>query len=162
MKEIKLSGKKGFGMSTLVDDEDFEKVEKYSWCFGNGYAKSQIPVKIRKDRKKWWYLHWSIIGKPSHGFEVDHINGNKLDNRRSNLRVGTISQNHANIGVSKRSTSGFKGVYWHKASKRWGVHIKFHNERKWLGVYKTKEDGAVIYNKKAKELFGEFAYQNPV
>lgn len=162
MKKIFLSGKRGAGKFAKVDDSDFDELSAFKWHFDNGYAKRQIPVKERFSGKKWWYLHWSITGKPAQGFEVDHKNGDKLDNRRENLRVATLSQNRANIGLLSRNKSGFKGVSWHKASNRWGVRVKLHGKVRWVGVFKKKEDAAIAYNKKAKELFGEFAYQNPV
>lgn len=90
---------------------------------------------------------------------IDHINGDSLDNRRSNLRYCTYSQNLMNTH-KVRSASGYKGVYRHR--KRWYAHITLNGRRFYLGLFKTPQDAAHAYNAKAKELFGEFACLNPV
>ena len=91
---------------------------------------------------------------------VDHINGNPLDNRKSNLRICTNAENQRNRGVNKNNTSGYKGVCWAKQNKKWKARIKHNGKLIHLGYYKDKEEAARAYDKKAKELHGEYAYLN--
>ena len=92
--------------------------------------------------------------------QVDHINQIKEDNRWLNLRCATRSQNLANTKKMKTNTSGYKGVSWKKKNKKWGVKICFQNKQVHLGYFESLEDAALAYNKKALELFGEFAKLN--
>jgi len=105
-------------------------------------------------------MHHEILGKIP-GLEVDHINGDRRDNRRSNLRFVTKAQNQMNR-VAVSSASGFKGVARNK--KGWaasinkrvgGVKARYH-----LGTFKTPEEAASAYDRAAAELFGEFAKTN--
>lgn len=146
MKKIKLTR----GQIAIIDNEDFEKVSKFKWNYATvGYATN-----------KKFYLHHLIIGKPKKGFVVDHINQNKLDNRKCNLRFVTHSQNHANQIKQKNNTSGFRGVSWNKG--KWEVRIKYFGKTLHFGMFNNKIDAAKRYNIKAHELFGEFALLNKV
>lgn len=98
--------------------------------------------------------------QPEDGFWVDHINGDTLDNRRSNLRLCTVSGNNHNRMKSKNNTSGYKGVSWLKQNQKWRAYIKVNSKDKHLGCYLDKEDAARAYDKAAKEYFGEFARLN--
>ena len=91
------------------------------------------------------------------GMEVDHINGNSLDNRKSNLRICTHKENVRNQKLSAANTSGYRGVSWNKASKKWEAYIKVNQKRIYLGKFVDILDAARAYAKKAKECFGEFA-----
>ena len=91
------------------------------------------------------------------GLYADHINRDKLDNRRSNLRLATRSENGANCG-KKIGMHGLRGVAQHR--KKWRAQIQKDTKKILIGLYKTKEEAALAYNIKAKELFGKFAYQN--
>ena len=91
----------------LVDDEDFSKIRKSSWYVSNrGYVCTRTERKIK-------YLH-RILMNPSEKLQVDHINHNKLDNRKINLRIVTNQQNHFNRSINKNNKSGAKGVYFNK------------------------------------------------
>lgn len=92
--------------------------------------------------------------------QVDHINGDGLDNRKSNLRICNGSQNRCNKGKPKNNTSGYKGVTWHTPNKKWVAQIAVNGKHSYIGSFKTKEEAAKAYNKKAKELHGEFARLN--
>ena len=92
------------------------------------------------------------------GLQVDHINGNRLDNRKENLRLVTKSQNMMNRGVQKNSTSGYKGVNEHQG--KWRAYILENGKQKHLGVFEDKKEAARAYNKMAKLLHGEYAVLN--
>ena len=87
---------------------------------------------------------------------IDHINNNPIDNRIENLRDSTNMQNQYNAGISSRNTSGFKGVYWNKGSKKWQARINVFGETVNLGFFKDIERAVNAYQTKAKELHGEF------
>jgi hypothetical protein len=93
---------------------------------------------------------------------IDHGNMNVLDNRKSNLRKCTIQQNACNREKPKHNTSGYKGVYWEKGLKKWRSAIRLNNKKIHIGCYEIKIEAAKAYNKKAKELFGEFARLNEI
>lgn len=89
--------------------------------------------------------------------QVDHINRNKLDNQRENLRLATHSENAANAG-GKKNKEGYRGIKAHR--RKWQAEIQKDKRKIFIGLYSTKEAAAIAYNIKAKELFGDFAYQN--
>ena len=89
---------------------------------------------------------------------IDHINHIKDDNRWTNLRDATSSQNQANQVNPKNNTSGYKGVSWHKSTKKWLAKIGYMNKDIYIGIYTTPQEAAEAYKKKAIELFGEFSY----
>lgn len=89
--------------------------------------------------------------------EIDHINGDKTDNRINNLRPATRSQNGMNTRAKSRNTSGIKGVDWNKKQQRWRARIRTLKGRKDLGGFLTKEEAAAAYARAAHELHGEFA-----
>lgn len=160
MKRIKLANNKGF---SLIDDEDFEEVSKYKWHNARGYAECK-RVGIRSNGKRGIcniFIHHLIIGKKE-GMHVDHINRNKLDNRRKNLRHCTISENVINTGLNSRNKTGYKGVYWEQAKRRFRAVICFQRKYHRLGIFKTAEEAALAYNKKARELHGKYAHQNVI
>lgn len=102
-----------------------------------------------------------MIGrKLSRSEEVDHQDGNGLNNVRSNLRVATKSQNQANRRVSSLSGSGYKGVYFRKSTGRYTVYIKCGDTTRHIGVFNTVEEAAYIYDQWALQIYGEFARTN--
>ena len=137
----------------LVDDWDYEILKVRKWREEiSGYAHARFNGKII-------LAHKIIIWCPK-GMQADHIDGNKLNNQKSNLRICTQSQNQSNRNKPKNNTSGFKGVSWGKKSNKWQASIKKNNKDNYLGLFKNKEDAAKIYNKAAKEMFGEISYLN--
>lgn len=156
------------GKRAIVDDDDFSKVYLYKYHYDTwGYAVRSEWSAIDKRNKKV-FLHRDILEPPS-GLQIDHINGNKLDNRKENLRICTASENvrHRPIGV--KNTSGYKGVIFSgKLNKKnpWvaSINIGTGKNRKHhhLGYFSTKEDAALAYNIHAKKFFGEYAYLNNV
>jgi len=114
MKKIPLRGKYGRGRFTLVDEDDFRKHSKFKWflCI-TGCAVRSENYKQAKDsgrKRQRIYLHREINKTPP-GFHTDHINHDRLDNRKANLRTATVSQNIMNQGLPRTNTSGFKCVH---------------------------------------------------
>lgn len=157
MKRIKLTQNK----NALVDDEDFDFLSQWKWTLRNGYAARSIYLGGgRKNQKsKSIYMHRLVRKVPS-TLEVDHINGNKLDNRKVNLRKVTSSQNKCNRPLQRNNSSGLRGVIWNKQRGKWMAQIKSKNQYHYLGLFTEKKDAALAYNKKAVEFFGNFARPN--
>lgn len=166
MKEIRLS----CGKVCLVDDENYEELSKLKWSSsGYGYARTALYTPGIFNKSGWLKqrvvkMHRMIMNAKEKE-HVDHINGNPLDNRKENLRVCTACQNLANQKLRKDSTTGYKGVCASKVKiNPWRAYVnkKIDGKSKQhhLGFFKTKEEAALAYNEKAKELFGEFARLN--
>ena len=160
MKKIALTQ----GKFAIVDDEDFEWLNQWKWYLGSdGYAARTIVFKRidGKQPKKNIYMHRLLI-KISKGFETDHINRNKLDNRKVNLRRVNRSQNSINISLRSNNVSGFKGVHWNKQRNKWRVKLNVNKKEIYLGLYVTQEEAALAYNQAAQKYFGEFAFLNQI
>ena len=99
--------------------------------------------------------HDNLVGKPEKPYEVDHINRNRLDNRKENLRFVTSTQNNINMGVCKINTSGYKGVNWDKRRQKWRARIKLHRKEIHLGYFETKEE-AVNTRKAAEDKYFKY------
>lgn len=144
------------GSTFIVSEEDVDYVKQFTWTkMTNGYVSRRTP----RPEPTSLYLHREILDAPE-GMSVDHINGNKLDNRRSNLRLCNMSQNIANTSVRINSQSGLKGVYYFKRDGTWQAQITVNYKRIHLGYFKTPNEAATAYDKAAKEHFGEFARLN--
>jgi len=153
MKEIPLTQ----GKVAIVDDEDFELLSQWKWHYSSaGYATRAIQA---NGKKRFILMHRLIMNTPV-GMETDHINHNGLDNRKSNMRICTLAQNHLNILKNKRNTSGFKGVSWEENRNAWRACIELNGKGTKLGRFKSPQDAARAYDKAARELFGEFAFTN--
>lgn len=151
------------GGHTLVDESDYERVAQHRWFRSeNGYVRRQGWTGPQKKGGKHWcvWLHREINQTPDHLF-TDHINGNKLDNRRCNLRTATKSDNGANRPKpdALSPASRFKGVVWHKATGLWMAHVTCRS-RHFATYHKTPEQAALGYNELAKKFFGNFASIN--
>lgn len=141
----------------MVDDEDYGWLSEHKWSagqtiWGQWYAH-------RRSNKHFVKMHRIILNAPD-GLQVDHINGDGLDNRRSNLRLATSCQNNQNRrSILVGTTSKFKGVSWHPHG-RWQARIRSGIKTYYLGSYDNEEAAARAYDVKARELFGEFARTN--
>jgi len=155
MKYIHLTN----GGMAIIDKEFFESFSKYRWQqSASGYAYRGEYLGNYKNAT--YYMHKLILDNP-HTMQVDHINGNKLDNRRSNLRLCSPSQNSINTYKRKQLglTSRFKGVsFW--THKRGYSYWRARNNKKWLGYFKTEKEAAIAYDKYVKERYGKFARLN--
>lgn len=145
------------GKFAKIDAKDFDLVNQFCWYFDGGYA-----VHGSGDGKKPKVWMHRIIAKTPSGFVTDHINGNKLDNRRRNLRICTRQQNNMHVGVSRKNKSGYKGVFWNKQRKKWRARIRLNKQDIVLGHFTNKADAAISYNAAAKKYFGEFCFLNTV
>ena len=152
MKYIKLTQ----GKRAIIDDKDLDAISKYKWHFSNGYAKRSALV---NGKKKILRMHHMIISFHE-SLMIDHINMNGLDNRRSNLRLVTKSQNMMNSGTRTNSTSGYKGVSWHIYAKKWRAYIVKNYKQINLGLFDKKLDAINAYNEGAKMYHGEYAKLN--
>jgi hypothetical protein len=141
----------------IIDREDIPEQGSLNYHLMNG---------VRLCLKGEKYILARYIMNCPKGMVVDHINGNRLDNRKSNLRICTQFQNTKNRFKSRSNKSGYKGVSFFKAKyplkKPWVAEIVYNYKRISLGYFYTKEDAAKAYNKKAIELFGEFAKLNVI
>jgi len=162
MKLIKLTQNK----FAKIDDCDFERVSEKKWY----YWKSKKRINKCEVRNHFWdkknkkyhtiLLHRFILNPPQ-GMVVDHINGDSTDNRRSNIRICTNQQNSFNVHAIN-SNSGYKGVYFDKSKNKYKVSITHNGKKYHLGSFKNPEDGAIAYNKKAIEFFGDFSCLNKI
>ncbi len=155
--QIPLSGQHGEGKFTMVDDEHFSAVSAYTWRFENGYATTNIA-----GSRKHLRLHRLIIGNPPRGLEVDHIDGNRLNNQRANLRFVTHTQNSQNRAPRQGTSSAFKGVHWNGQKMLWAAVIHADKVRIHLGFFASELDAARAYNVAAVERFGEYARLNVI
>lgn len=155
-KEIKLTK----GKVTIVDIEDFDHLNGFNWhiCTKDTREYAQRSVKNPRNNIS---MHRYIMNAKK-GEYVDHINGDTLDNRRKNLRLCSNQQNSFNQKKKKNCKSKYKGVKKNNKCNTWTARITFNRVEIYLGSYKTEELAAIVYNEKAKELFGEFAKLNEV
>lgn len=155
MKTINLTQ----GKVALVDDHWFDELNKYKWCYvKSGYAVRSI--RTGKKIKRIW-MH-RVVNNTPEGSATDHINHNKCDNQESNLRDASIQENCMNRHKNTDNSSGYKGVTSRKNGKYYEANIKLDGKKFYIGNYNNKNDAALAYNKKALELFGEFAFVNVI
>lgn len=143
----------------IVDDKNFEWLSQFRWYASKGsctyYALSTFG---KRPNRQNILMHRFILNVPK-GKQTDHRNHNGLDNRECNIRICTHAQNVRNQRKT-RGTSKYKGVYWRKDDKRWQAGLNYKSKTVYLGCFKDEIKAAYAYDKKAKELFGEFAHLN--
>ena len=120
-----------------------------------------MRMKYADGKHKGYIMHREIMHAKK-GEYVDHINGNKNDNRKENLRIVTNQQNACNQGIRSNNTSGYKGVTWSKNKNKWNAQITTNYKRKSLGYFDCKHKAAQAYNNRAVELHGKFAKLNVI
>jgi hypothetical protein len=168
MKKIKLTR----GKFAIVDDEDYEELNKYKWIVTDSnrsktfYAaryvgKNENGIYLLEHRKKVVKMHSILMNTPK-GMTVDHINCNGLDNRKKNIRLCSFAENKRNSSLSKNNSSGYKGVSWHNTMRKWRARISFKNNLIVLGYFFNKKEEASTYNEAAKKYHGEFANLNKI
>lgn len=133
---------------TIVDDDMFEYLSQFKWHTNkHGYVKRNLTCLDGKSR--CFSLHHVIIGRPLNGLQVDHINGDKLDNRKENLRIVTLRQNNQNRKEFRNQTksSRFLGVFWDKNLGKWRAAITINRKMIHLGVFVNEETASLAYKK---------------
>ena len=155
---IFIESKKHGNKEVLIDTEDWEKVKGYRWHLhpelhalahiphpdGGTYISPQGNKRARRTTLR---LHHAVLGKPVKGLVTDHIDGNGLNNCKSNLRHVTTKQNGENQKMHSTNTSGFRGVTFHKRAKKWWAKTQVGGRLHSLGYYYTKEEAAEAYDK---------------
>lgn len=158
-REIRLKPYK-YGKVALVDDEDFEWLSKYNWQYQPKKHGDRVIAEIfGLGKRTKVYMHRLVTDCPT-DMLVDHANHNTLDNRKSNLRICTGTQNQGNKFVRSDSSTGYKGIMWDDFRKRWLVAVKHKDYGKISGRFKSLKDAVDFYNENALEMFGEFALLN--
>jgi hypothetical protein len=142
----------------IVDESDLFLIDSYNWQCAQ-YIMTHV-------KRKPIYLH-RVIMNAKKGQIVDHKDGNKYNNSRSNLRICTPSQNNANHIVKKtrkdtKIASVYRGVYWRKDTAKWRSEIQFQGNRQYLGSFSNEVEAAIAYNNAAELVFGDFASLNKV
>lgn len=140
------------GKYATIDKEDYSIVAPYKWTYENGYAVHSIHS-LNHCSKIW--MHRLILNTPD-GMMTDHINGNRADNRKKNLRVCTRSQNFCNRPFFKNKK--YKGIDFKEG--RWRTRIRINTKEIHIGYFLKKIDALFAYNEAARKYHGEFAYLN--
>jgi len=149
-KELPLSN----GQTTLIDDCDYERLSQYKWMLNtSGYVYREYRENGKRKRIR---MHKDILGEQD-GKVIDHINLDKLDNRRDNLRFCTAEQNNQNV-KPRGGSSPYKGVY--QGNGKWRTDIKKNRSTWHLGTYEQEIDASAAYNLGAIEIYGEFGRLN--
>ena len=158
-----LSGKYGIGYTYKGDEfyfdlDDYTLIKEYCWCIDHeGYVSTNL---WDDDKKKSIRMHRLIINVSGKKDEIDHINNNKKDNRKCNLRIVTRSQNGMNRGVQSNNKTGDAGVTFYEPYDKWNSQIALNGKHINLGYFSDFED-AVKARKEAEErYFGEYSYDN--
>jgi hypothetical protein len=145
------------GKFAIVDPEDFERINQYKWYYNKGYALRNI----RRNGKKCAIFMHSFVCPVPPGMFTDHINRNRLDNRKANLRPATFQQNIWNASRKRKtSASPYKGVTWSRQHRKWIARIYVGTKAVHLGFFKDDIKAAKAYDKAAKELRGEYEALN--
>lgn len=164
MKTIKLTQNR----VALVDDQDYGWLNRYTWHTSgprSSYSFYAVrAVHITKNKQRFEPMHRLILGlEPGDERQCDHIDGNGLNNQRSNLRICSIAENLRNARkLSTKFTSKYKGVSRCKNSKRWRARIGVDQKQIHLGYFPSERIAAHAYNKAALKCFREFARLNIV
>lgn len=160
MKKIALSkqGKNRGKYFILVDDEDFDFLNKICWSFDGKGVNGTIKIdnKIKKVK-----LHRFLMN-PKQNQLIDHKDRNPLNNQKNNLRFCSNIENCWNQSLRSDNKSGFRGVCFDKSCGKWAVTITINKKQKWLGYFSNIKEAAKAYNKNAKKYFGEFANLNKI
>lgn len=145
------------GYVAVVDEDDYEELSRWKWSATGG----KRTYAYRQDNGKMVRMHRYLL-KPPSNMDVDHIDGDGLNNRRSNLRIATRSQNNQNQRAIRGGTSIFKGVSLHRETLRWRTHICVNGRSTHIGYFASEVEAALAYNVAAERHFGEFAKLNIV
>lgn len=134
----------------VIDKKDFPLIKDKNWCLHKSRGRFYAACWDKNNRRI--LMHCFILGKTNKGYEIDHINGDGMDNRRINLRVCTHSQNMLNMKITSRNTSGYKGVHFHKKLNKWRARICVNGRKICLGVFSDIKEAAKAYSSFSKTL----------
>lgn len=143
------------GRFAIVDESDYDYLSQMKWNYSKTAHNYYARTKINGSNK---YMHRIIMKEPD-GLQIDHINGDTIDNRRCNLRICTNQENARN-SKSRKGKSKYKGITWSKRDLNWKAQIQVNYVNYHIGYYDTEEEAALAYNKEAIKRFGEFAKIN--
>jgi len=145
MKTIELTR----GQVALVDDEDFEELNRYQWYAQNKGNRFYARRTTKRPNSISILMHRAIMDTPER-LQIDHIDGNGLNNCRSNLRITTNRQNCQNRHTAKSSI--YPGIYWHKGAGKWQSMIGIKGKRKYLGLFDVEADAYAAYLKALEDM----------
>lgn len=142
--------------NAAIWNKRFAGKEAFTACYSNGYKHGAIFGELHRAHR----IIWMMVNGRDPKVHIDHINGDKADNRIANLREATTSENKFNIGLRSDNMSGFKGVSWIRRRSNWQSEIAASGKRRNLGYFSTAEEAARAYDAAAKEMHGHFAWLN--
>lgn len=166
MKEIELTQ----GKVALVDDEDYDWLMGWKWCahkICNTYYADGHMILI-SGKRTTLKMHRLILQNFDMTFDCDHIDGNGLNNQKSNLRLCTHQENMSNRRkeIKRKTSSRYKGISWIMREKKWraqvGYNIGGKRKKHFAGYYLNEQAAALAYNEAAKKMFGEYASLNVI
>lgn len=146
------------GKTALVDSADAAWAGQWNWCAYRGPREYWYAVRTdyAGSAQATVRLHRALLSAPAE-LEVDHRNGDTLDNRRSNIRLATPTQNRQNVRRGVKNTSGYKGVTWYAKQRKWGARVTARGKVHFLGLFAFPADAHAAYCAAAAEMYGEFA-----
>lgn len=160
MISFKIKNRKYGEFKVLVDNEDFKLVSEFTW-----YIERQKGNKFRvstRIKNKIVRIHRFILNVTNSNLQIDHIDGNPLNNQKNNLRICNNKENSRNKNKTLRCNSGFKGVRYEKERKKFRASITVNYKSIFLGRFNKAIDAAKAYNKAALKYFGEFSKLNEI
>lgn len=149
------------GQIAIVDAEDFNWLSQWNWWANKTHSGTYTPTRhseTKNGKRLSVSMARTILGMTKRW--IDHRNGDPLDNRKENLRKCTQPQNAKNRKLDHDSSSGYKGVSWHKHRKLWNARITINRKTLSLGYFPSIEKAAQVYDQAAQKYHGEFAHLN--
>jgi hypothetical protein len=143
------------GYPVEIDDEDAGRVLAHSWWVSSSpETDGHVICFSAKIAGKIIKLHRYIMGDPA-GLVIDHQDGNRLNNRKANLRVCTVKENNMNLGLTRRNKSGYRGVSFSKEAGKWRATISLDKRQLHLGYFERADLAAAAYEKAAEVFYGD-------
>lgn len=144
------------GHDAVIDKADHDLVKSFHWV---ALSSGRRTYAVCREGGGYLLMHRLITGAPD-GLDVDHVDGDGLNNTRKNLRACSRSENIANTPRRSNNRSGFKGVSWHRGARKWRATIRQDGKQRHLGFFSDAKDAARAYDEVARELWGHHAYVN--